>query len=151
MSDNENMTVAEATALLVRRVESGSNCPCCGQFANAYKRRIRGNHTRFLVDVARLATAEDPWVHYTKCFFAGRDYAYLRHFGLAETREREGLWKITPHGERFLLGEEDAGVPEWILVFNNAVVARAEKIMSARDCLAQGGFDYDDLMHGSGS
>jgi len=151
MSDNENMTVAEATALLVRRVESGSNCPCCGQFAKAYKRRIRGNHTRFLVDVARLATAEDPWVHYTKCFFAGRDYAYLRHFGLAETREREGLWKITPHGERFLLGEEDAGVPEWILVFNNAVVARAEKIMSARDCLAQGGFDYDDLMHGSGS
>jgi hypothetical protein len=94
---------------------------------------------------------EDPWVHYTKCFFAGRDYAYLRHFGLAETREREGLWKITPHGERFLLGEEGAGVPEWILVFNNAVVARAEKIMSARDCLAQGGFDYDDLMHGSGS
>jgi hypothetical protein len=151
MSDNENMTVAEATALLVRRVESGSNCPCCGQFAKAYKRRIRGNHTRFLVDVARLATVEDPWVHYTKCFFAGRDYAYLRHFGLAETREREGLWKITPHGERFLLGEEDAGVPEWILVFNNAVVARAEKIMSARDCLAQGGFDYDDLMHGSGS
>jgi hypothetical protein len=151
MSDNENMTVAEATALLVRRVESGSNCPCCGQFAKAYKRRIRGNHTRFLVDVARLATVEDPWVHYSKCFFAGRDYAYLRHFGLAETREREGLWKITPHGERFLLGEEGAGVPEWILVFNNAVVARAEKIMSARDCLAQGGFDYDDLMHGSGS
>ena len=148
---NEETTVSEAIASIVKNVESGSNCPCCGQFAKAYKRRIRGNHTRFLVDVARLATAEDPWVHYSKCFFAGRDYAYLRHFGLAETREREGLWKITPHGERFLMGEEGAGVPEWILVFNNEVVVRAEKVVSARDCLAQGGFDYDELMYGSGS
>lgn len=148
---NEETTVSEAIASIVKNVESGSVCPCCGQFAKAYKRRIRGNHTRFLVDVARLATAEDPWVHYKKCFFAGRDYAYLRHFGLAETREREGLWKITPEGARFLMGEEGAGVPEWILVFNNEVVVRAEKIISARDCLAQGGFDYDELMYGSGS
>lgn len=148
---NKETTVSEAIASIVKNVESGSVCPCCGQLAKAYKRRIRGNHTRFLVDVARLATAEDPWVHYSKCFFAGRDYAYLRHFGLAETREREGLWKITPHGERFLMGEEGAGVPEWILVFNNEVVVRAEKVVSARDCLAQGGFDYDKLMYGSGS
>jgi hypothetical protein len=147
--DVSDMTVREAVSSLVANVERGARCPCCGQFAKAYKRRVRGNHARFLFDVARLATDESPWVHYKQCFFAGRDYNYLRHFGLADVQEREGLWKLTQLGARFLMG--DVGVPAWILVFNNEVVDRAKETRTVRECLAQGGFDYDALMYGEGS
>lgn len=149
MSDAHDLTVREAVSTLVANVERGTRCPCCGQFAKAYKRRLRGNHARFLFDVARLSSEEEPWVHYKRCYFAGRDYNYLRHFGLAEVVEREGLWKLTPLGQRFLMGE--VGVPQWILVFNNEVVDRAKETLLVRECLTQGGFDYDALMYGEGS
>jgi hypothetical protein len=144
MSDDS--TVREALNKIVANVEKGTHCPCCGQLAKAYKRRLRGNHARFLFDVARLTSEESPWVHYKSCAFAGRDYNYLRHFGLAETVEREGLWKITPLGAQFLMG--DADVPAWILVFNNAVVGTSTEKLTVRECLSAGGFDYDELMNG---
>jgi hypothetical protein len=147
--DVSDMTVQEVALKLANNIERGARCPCCGQFAKAYRRRLRGNHARFLVDVARLATPDNPWVHYKQCHFAGRDYNYLRHFGLAEVQEREGLWKITDYGARFLLGK--IGVPAWILVFNNEVVDHAKEALTVRECLAQGGFDYDQLMYGEGS
>lgn len=146
---HDDLTVHEATKLLVQNIEKGMSCPCCGQFAKAYKRRVRGNHVRFLFDVVRHSTEEQPWVHYTKCQYAGRDYAYLRHYGLAEVKEREGLWKLTDTGGRFLVGK--VTIPEWILVFNNAVVAQADEQVGVRDCLASAGFDYDELMYGEGS
>jgi hypothetical protein len=145
MSDDlTHLTVGQAAHRLVQNIERGTHCPCCGQLAKAYRRSLRGNHARFLVDVANFATPETPWVHYSRCHFAGRDYNYLRHFGLAETIEREGLWKLTELGARFLIGQ--VGVPTWILIFNNQIVDRSKKMLSVRECLAKGGFDYDDLM-----
>jgi hypothetical protein len=146
---DETFTVEEASIKLASQAERGSTCPCCGQFVKAYKRRIRGNHARFLIDVARLSTAESPWVHYKACHFAGRDYAYLHHYGLAVGKPRAGLWKITELGARFLMGK--AEIPEWIMIFNNSVVARAEAQIDVRTCLSSGGFDYDELMYGQGS
>lgn len=149
---SDDITVREAIAKIVTNVEKGTHCPCCGQFAKAYRRRIRGNHARFLFDVARLSTEESPWVHYKSCYFAGRDYAYLSHYGLAETKPREGLWKITAQGIAFISGK--ARIPAWILVFNNHVVARADRDdeqIDIRACLSSGGFDYDELMYGQGS
>ena len=34
------MTLDEAKAWLRDQVDDGAHCPCCGQFAKVYKRRI---------------------------------------------------------------------------------------------------------------
>jgi len=145
----ENMSVDEASSLLAKQAEKGEHCPCCGQFVKAYRRRIRGNHARFLIDVARKTTDDEPWIHYRKCVFGGRDYNYLRHFGLAEMQERRGLWRVTDLGKDFIL--DRATVPEWIAVYNNKVLDKSKGSVSIRDCLQKGGFDYDALMDGRGS
>lgn len=140
-----DMTVGEAIDKLWKVIHRGSSCPCCGQFVRAYKRRLRGNHVRFLVDVMRKARPEQPWVHYSACSFAGRDYNYLRHFGLAEVKEREGLWKLTEKGARFVSAMIE--IPDYLLIFNNEVVGSSEKTIDVRKALAAGGFDYDALMN----
>ena len=146
-------TVEEAAAALLTNIEEGATCPCCGQFVRAYRRKLRSNHARFLADLIRLSTREEPWVHYTRCFYRGRDYNYLNHFGLAESttlgRSRTGFWRATAEGVRFIL--EDGRAPEWILVYNNQVLTRSDKMTTCRELLAGGGFDYDALMGSIGS
>ena len=110
---------------------------------------VRGNHARFLIDVSRKTSEDEPWIHYRKCIFGGRDYNYLRHFGLAETQERTGLWRVTDLGKDFIL--DRATVPSWIMVYNNKILDRAKSAVSIKDCLKKGGFDYDALMSGKGS
>lgn len=146
---SENMSIDEASSFLASQAEKGAYCPCCGQFVKAYRRIIRGNHARFLLDVARKTSKEQPWVHYKKCIFGGRDYNYLRHFGLAETQERTGFWQVTEFGMDFI--REKASIPAWIVVYNNKVLDKATNVVTIRDCLKRGGFDYDALMAGAGS
>jgi hypothetical protein len=135
--------IDEAVRELYSRLETGSDCPCCGQKVKAYKRMLRANHVRFLVDLVRKTTREEPWIHYRECFFQGRDYNYLSHFGLAEFRER-GLWRATTRGQIFVLGQTT--VPAWIEVYNNSVIREASQHVSVRECLQAGDFDYDALM-----
>ena len=141
-------TVAEAVADLLLHVEEGKDCPCCGQRAQAYKRRVRGNHARFLIDL-EVDTLAVCVVNHSQCFFAGRDYNYLVHFGLAEAQHRTGLWRPLPAGIEFV---HDRGrIPEWLLIYNNTIIRRAERTVTIRDCMSGGEFDYDALMNGEGS
>lgn len=149
IEDEDLRTVQEAVADLLGRLEDGSSCPCCGQFVKAYKRKLRANHVRFLLDLVRLApSSDDGWVHYSDCFYVGRDYNFLVHFGLAEWRIG-GYWRPTGLGVAFV--QNDVRAPEWVLVYNNHVIRQADREISIRDCLASGDFDYDALMVGAGS
>jgi hypothetical protein len=143
---SNEMTVDEAAEGLLLKVEEGTTCPCCGQHVQAYKRRIRASQARFLMDLVRLSTPQEPWVHYKDCFVGGRDYNYLVHFGLAQSRPREGLWRPTETGVDFVV--DRLAIPKWILVYNNNVIRISAQIVTIRECLSSGDFDYDALMQG---
>lgn len=127
---------------LFENLEDGRHCPCCGQWVKAYKRRLRANHVRFLRQLAERGTSVDPWVHYKTLRFAGRDYNYLAHFGLAEARAG-GFWRPTPKGYSFLAGS--CAVPEWILVFDNQVMGASTHEVTVSQCEAGGEFTRADL------
>jgi hypothetical protein len=135
--------IDDAVMQLYARLETGSECPCCGQMVKSYKRRLRANHVKFLLDLIEKSTRDEPWVHYRKCRFAGRDYNYLAHFGLAEFKDR-GLWQPTTKGRIFALGQTE--VPEWVEVYNNRVIGVAEKTVHIHDCLNAGDFNLVDVL-----
>lgn len=134
--------IDDAVQELYARLETGSECPCCGQMVKSYRRKLRANHVKFLLDVIEK-TREQEWVHYRECRHAGRDYNYLAHFGLAEFKER-GLWRPTTTGKIFALGQCE--VPAWIEVYNNRVIGVAKTTVRMQDCLNAGDFNLVDVL-----
>ena len=147
---DDNTTLGEAKAHLMANIDAGTPCPCCNQRVQLYRRRLRANHARFLVDLVRLSTPEEPWVHYRRCFFRGRDYNFLPDFGLAETGPTgSGLWRPTQLGVSFVT--DDARVPAWVGIYNNTLISRSEETVTIHHCLVGTSFDLEALLSGEGS
>ena len=133
---------------LLENIEDGRHCPCCGQFVKAYRRKLRANHVRFLRQLVEKTSSAEPWIHYKTLRFAGRDYNYLQHFGLAESKPG-GFWRATSLGHSFLSGS--VSVPEWLLIYDNQVFSRSERPVFIFECEASGEFDRSGLMRGEAS
>jgi hypothetical protein len=140
--------MAQEWSVLLENIEDGRHCPCCGQFVKAYRRKLRANHVRFLRQLVEKTSSTEPWLHYKTMKFAGRDYNYLQHFGLAQSKPG-GFWKPTSLGYAFLAGT--TSVPEWLLVYDNQVFSRSDRQMFVSECEASGEFDRAGLMRGDGS
>lgn len=135
------------------RVEEGSACPCCGQLAKIYKRKLNANMVRFLLDLVRFHGEGRLWVHYGDCTFKGRDYSYISHWGLARTVEARstdvgrtsGMWQPTDKGIRFAKGKIQ--VPSHAILYNNIVVGWSASSTGVVAALGTH-FNYDELMGG---
>jgi hypothetical protein len=138
-------------------VEGGIECPCCGQFAKLYRRKLNSNMVAFLVSLVRLHRADlddggDGWVHFKECTFVGRDYSYLRAWDLAtmraadpddSTRRVSGYWRPTPQGILFARGMAKA--PLRVHLYNNVVRGFDAEMVGVRAALGDH-FDYNELM-----
>lgn len=121
----EGITVEQAKEWLWKRMLEGETCPCCGQFAKMYPRKLNANMTVFLIDLVKLSMRRNwDWVHYSECNYTGRDYNYLPLWGLAITeRETEGDkshtgdWKPTQTGVDFVFNK--ISVPSHLWVYDN--------------------------------
>ena len=144
------MTLEEAQDLLLKEIDDGADCPCCGQFVKVYKRKLNSNMVRFLIDLVRIWQANpEEWVSYLSCFFRGRDYNYLTHWGLGsiqaplDDKRTSGLWKPTPLGIQFARGK--AAVPSHLYVYNNCVVNASQSTVMIEEALGNK-FNYQELM-----
>jgi hypothetical protein len=80
----------------------------------------------------------------------GGDATRLAHWGLVEQESerrpdggKSGFWRVTPLGERFLLG--DATIPKYVYVYDGRALRSGGPQVSIRDALGKK-FDYAELM-----
>lgn len=143
-------TLAEAKQRLSANLDDGLMCPCCGQYAKRYRRRINSGMARSLIRIYRRGKLD--WVHIpTSVPARSREEGKIAYWGLLEElpepREdggRAGWWRVTPKGEKFIL--HGLRVPKIAVVYN-AVCTEfdATEMVTIRDCLGDK-FDLAELM-----
>lgn len=150
-------TLAQATEWLEAHLDDGADCPCCGQTAKVYRRKLNAEKVRALAWLASVSSPSSAFVHLSTTapawvLAAGGEVAKLRHWGLAEQAPNDnpktrtsGHWRVTARGLAFLNG---ASAPAHVLLFNNKVVGFAEADTTVVEAAQAGGFDYRALMEG---
>ena len=148
--------LAEVREWVEENADDGVTCPCCGQFAKRYRRKIHSTMARDLIKLSRRV----GWGRYVRVNAelsgGGRpphlgDFAKLAYWGLIEEHPaqrgdggRAGWWKITEDGDRFV--SHDLRVPKYAVVYNGAVVSHDGEMVNISDALGDK-FDYWELMN----
>jgi hypothetical protein len=149
---DELVTLAEAREWLAEQLEEGGiTCPCCGQFAKIYKRKLNANMTRLLITAYRMAGL--AWFHGPTLLRDGTgDLAKLRYWGLVieESRARPdggrtGWWRVTPWGESF--AKNLTRMPKYALIYDSRLLKLDPSAgnVSASEAL-EDKFNYSELM-----
>jgi hypothetical protein len=146
----DDITLGEARAWLLDRVEAGACCPVCTQLAKVYdNRQINAGMAVSLIKMYRVGGTD--WVHVPTMVGArSREEGKLAYWDLVEEATekrpdggRAGWWRITPRGERFTLNE--LRVPKYARVYDNRVLGFRGEPISIVDAL-KNKFDYNELM-----
>lgn len=115
-------TIREARRALLEKMWEGTTCPCCGRYAKIYSRTLNAG---MVADLERLylegGAAQLGWVSWRRVWSndrgRGKEFQRMRFWGLIQQSDSEpGVWKVTPKGERFLLGLEV--VPKRVSIFD---------------------------------
>jgi hypothetical protein len=148
-------TLVAAKDWLRDHLDDGARCPCCGQFAKIYRRRVHATMARELIAIWREAGCD--WVHLPTLLKTtgahGGDTIKVKYWNLIEpdneTREdgstRTGWWRLTDSGRAFVLGEKS--IPKYVMIYNEQSYGFSEDMVTIRDALGAK-FDYQALMRG---
>jgi hypothetical protein len=146
-----------AQAHLQERLEDGINCPCCGQFAKRYRRKLNSGIAAWLLVLVRLYRETAGWAHtrdviqcgifrLSSAHGSGQAQSLLPHWGLIEAHpgKNTGLWRPTELGLDFAFGT--AQVQCRVIIYNNACEGLEGDRISIHDALGDK-FDYAELMN----
>jgi hypothetical protein len=156
-------TLAAARALLFAKREEGVDCPCCGQFARVYDRKMSSAMAEAIIIIER-ATRDDR----SRPFHMGRlldaraqsrtakgggDPMRLRFHGLVDLVPgmrpdeswRVGYYIITDLGVRFALNQ--ARAPKSVRVYAQECLGVSQETISVVEALGNK-FNYKELMLG---
>lgn len=144
----ETVPIGRARKHLAAGLEAGTDCPCCGQRAALYRRRIYPTMARQLIAAYRAAGTE-PFHSPTVLGVSHTgDFAKLSLWGLIAERDgkrgdggHHGWWRITKDGVAFLEGR--ARVPEWTLVYAGVKIGTDGDPVGLATILADGGEPFD--------
>lgn len=136
------------------RVDKGATCPCCGQYAKVYRRKINSGMARSLIRMY-LAGDQDKlnYIHLpTTIGSRSREEGKLRYWGLVEEEltkrpdgGRSGYWRVTPYGELFVKGL--ATVYSHARIYNGQCLGLSGAQVSIIEALGAK-FSYEELMGG---
>lgn len=141
------------------RIKSGEkfNCPCCGRWAQVYRRRIHATMARQIIELYSLGGGKArQFVHASLLIPKGEtgvgDIGKAAYWGLVEkmnhedqSKKHSGLWRITETGIGFAEGTRN--VRAIAVVFDNNVIDWDGPDVSIEDCLKDK-FNYGELMGG---
>lgn len=142
MTFDENMTLADAKALLRTLIHDGHECPLCTQYAKVYARQINNAMARALIGLYKAGGA-DSYQHWpTVDGGRGGDKAKLVHWGLVSEENaqradggRSGYWRITKRGVAFLRGE--LAVPKYADIYDGRLMGLHGDSITIRDALGK--------------
>ena len=134
----------------------GANCPCCGQFAKIYKRRLYASIAFGIVMLHRLSRHNFGSYHHIGKIMngygktGGGDFAKAKYWGLIEHKENtddekrcSGMWRLTEKGRAF--AECSLKVPAYCAVYNGEALGFEGEAINVRQAL-QSKFNYVELM-----
>ena len=144
------MTLEEAKQWLRERVNEGTHCPCCGQFAKVYRRRINSGMALSLITMYRRNRHE--WIYIPGNIPAkSREEGKLAYWKLVEESDepredggRAGWWRVTGKGASFIY--QHIKVPKYALVYDATLLGLDDREMvDIQNCLGAH-FDLAELM-----
>lgn len=158
----QRQTLALARKELKSKLEHGTKCPCCGQFAKRYARKMSSIICRWLIAFARASGGDrTKWIHVRECghILGGEssatrsgDYAKARWWGLVEAggeptddedKGSSGTWRLTQRGWDFVANR--IKIREQVVVYNNDPIEFQGKEVSITEALGTK-FSYSELM-----
>jgi hypothetical protein len=153
-------TLDEAREWVSENLEDGAECPCCGQLAKLYKRKLNSSMARSLIWLVRHAgPVAREWVDVAqeapKWLLKSRELPKLAHWGLIEempkdpddtTRRTSGTWRPTEEGVDFVYVRIKATAR--VHLYNNTLEGFDEdEYITIKQALGKK-FDYEELMNG---
>ena len=136
------------------RVE-GVHCPCCGQMARDYRRKLNTIMARALIWLVRTSASGDEWVDIglqaPRWFHrGGGEFAKLAHWGLIEERlipstrggRTSGIWRPTDKGVSFARNE--IAIASHVTLYDNHIVGISNTSITIRQALGEH-FDFQEL------
>lgn len=161
-----NTTLAEAIEWVEEHMDDGAECPCCGQLAKVYKRKLN-SAMAFVLLLLHRRKADEEWVHVPSYINAQvldptvsaavrGDWAKLVHWGFLEAMDglradgskRIGYYKITRNGRLFVTGQIKA--PKHVWFYNGGPTEDVDTEMVSIVSVLGDRFDYAQLMRGEG-
>jgi hypothetical protein len=144
-----------ASAWVQANLAKGVRCPCCGQLAKLYRRKLTSAMVKSLVAMYRRAGVEFvhvPTIDTGDPTRRGGDAAKLRFWNLIEEMPearpdggRAGWWRVTRSGVAFLTG--GLTVPKYVLIYDNEFFGYSGEAISVREACGNH-FNFDELMTG---
>ena len=151
-------TLQDAKERLFSELGAGTTCPCCGQYARLYKRKLNRTMAKGLVWLVRASGPGGlAWVDYGAIGprwlqKTGGTLATLEHWGLIEAKPNRtdpakrcsGIWRPRAEGVRFVKGE--VRVPAKVHLYNNAIMGWSKETVNIEEALGEP-FDYQEMMN----
>ena len=155
---NRPPTLSEAQAIVENGRDNGIECPCCGQFAKIYRRKINSMMARGLIELYRQSR-DRFWIDIKEINRALRglatvnptsDFAKLAYWGFVADRgnddpdkRRSGIWSITEKGKAFACRR--IRVPEKVFLYNGESIGFSSQTTDIVEALGKK-FSYWELM-----
>ena len=146
-------TIIEAKRHLRENFNTGTNCPCCGQFVKLYKRKLGSSQSRSLILLYSL-NQKSEWIHsreITKKINITGDFAKLVYWNLIlekpkskEDKRSSGFWKLTQRGKDFVLG--NIKIPSHVFIYNASLQGFSNEQIFIHSALGKK-FSYNELMN----
>jgi len=151
---------------LRQKLDEGTICPCCNQYAKRYKRKLNSSIAAALCWMWKTAQEDSAWKNGWRptdvwinvpaqapaWVLKAREYPKLAMWGLIEEKPRKpgskartsGVWRVTQLGADFVRSCVD--VPRYAFVYNGNVDGFTDSDrVYIRSALGDR-FDYDELM-----
>lgn len=156
-----SLSLEEVAQKLFRNLEKGSFCPCCGQYAKRYKRKMYATPCLILVAYYKLGNVDSDFHHINealqlvpqaKRMKVTGDSHKANYFDLLEqmpkpeeiTHKRtSGFWRITHKGKLFV--ERKIKIPRYALVYNAEILGFEGEEIGIEEALGKQ-FNYEELM-----
>ena len=146
-----SILLEDAREMVTDNLDAGISCPCCGQYARRYRRKMRSEIAYFLLWLVKKSRQNpDEWIDVRGIDVRGGDYAKASHWGLAfqrpnsdKSKRTSGLWMPSLLGEQFV--DHKVKIPSHVYLYNHEVVGWSDESISIVDALGCK-FDYEELM-----
>jgi hypothetical protein len=148
----EDETLAQARQRLHSRLDGGLFCPCCGQYAKRYRRKMNSGMARALINIYRHGYRGNfEWVYIPNLSAKSREEGKIAYWGLLEELQepredggRAGWWRVTPAGEDFIL--RGRRIPKLAIVYNGVCTDFDNtEMVNIHDCLGEK-FNLNELL-----
>lgn len=147
----DSMTIREARDILREHLDEGIRCPCCGQNAEIYQRKIHTTLARALITLYRNSSP-GQFVHTASLPGDTHEISQLSWWGLIEEERirredggRAGWWRVVPHGVNWVMARTT--VPKYARVYDSDCIGLTGDQVTIQDALGSK-FNYRELMEG---